>query len=182
MSRRALLGSVLPCACVAALAACGGFVSSFRPTVGEPRGTGPTNDAFGTGRADAGGLLAGRDSTFFGRPRDRVRAASGESGALAQRRQCRTGAIASGWIAVAYEASAGQCPGRSVGGADSAATVAVLVRYATAPVGTRLDVCADQPIPGGWNEVTDEGPGDLSACPQAAPPGKPTAVRIRRSY
>ncbi len=75
-----------------------------------------------------------------------------------------------------------QCPGRGVRGTDSVATVAVIVRYATAPLGTRLDVCVDQSIPYGWTRVSNEALGDSGACPQAAPRGQDTARRIERTF
>lgn len=180
MSRRVLLGFARSCACLATLAAlgaCGTLISSFQPRVGGRGTTQPTTDAFGTGRT-----VSGRDTTLLGRPRDRVRPTPNGGGELAQRRLCRASGVPSGWIAVAYEASTDQCPGRGVRGTDSVATVAVIVRYATAPLGTRLDVCVDQSTPFGWTWVSDEGPGDPGACPQAAPRGQETVRRIERTF
>jgi hypothetical protein len=54
-----------------------------------------------------------------------------------------------------------------------------LTRYADQPIGTRLEVCADQPLPGGWLVA----PGDVAdadRCPGAVRGDGPTTKRIER--
>jgi len=75
-----------------------------------------------------------------------------------------------------------QCPTRT--GADSVATTtataALITSYADRPTGAMLDVCADQPLPPGWQTLSDESVEDASRCPGASRDGRPTAKRIRR--
>lgn len=176
MSRAVLPGTVRHHAGVVVLAlltGCG-VITSVQPHTSTP-GTYPSAADVG-GPARVGG---GADSGVFGRPRSRVTRGSAANSAAAARRQCRTAAVPRGWIAVAYESTTSECPGRPASPADSAGAVAVLVRYDGAPVGTRLDVCVDQPIPSGWSRARDEAPGDPGACPGAARNGD-TVQRIRR--
>ncbi|HEY0778626.1 MAG TPA: hypothetical protein VGD56_11730 [Gemmatirosa sp.] len=121
------------------------------------------------------------DTTLLARPRDRADRGGQGYGELSERRQCRTSGIPAGWIAVAYVAAPGDCAPRGVH-ADSTSNAALIVRYGPAPVGTRLDVCVDQPIPPQWSEATDEAPGDPNACPGAASRDHDTVRRIRRDF
>jgi hypothetical protein len=98
-----------------------------------------------------------------------------------ERRVCRTSTRPRGWIAVAYVSAPEQCPARA--GADSAAaaaTMAVITPYEDRPLGTVLDVCADEPRPTGWNPVFDESTEDTGSCPGAGRGDGPTTRRIRR--
>lgn len=95
-----------------------------------------------------------------------------------ERRVCRAGGAPRGWIAVAYVSAAGECPARS--GADSAATVAVIVRHAEWPRGAVLEVCADQRVPRAWVVDAQHAPEDPGRCPGAARAGAATTKRLRR--
>ncbi len=171
---------MLPVACVLAVGACGTIVSSVQPRVGAPGTAVAGSTGLTTGSSTGPGRIgAGADSGLLGRPRDRADRGAIAGATLEQRRQCRTAGVPRGYIAIAYERSTSECPSVAARG-DSTASVAVIVHYATAAVGTRLDICADQPIPSGWNQVGDEGPGDPGACPGAAANGNDTALRIRR--
>jgi hypothetical protein len=64
----------------------------------------------------------------------------------------------------------------------AAASVAVVTRYVGLPLGSVLDVCADQPTPVGWAPVTDEPTDDVSSCPGAARGVGSTTKRIRRVH
>ncbi len=182
MSRRLLVGALLTGASAVALGACGSVIASLRPSVGSP-GVVPARGVYGVGQdiyGTGGGVAGIWDTTRLGRARDRGRVTPAAGGQLAQRTVCRATGVPGGWIAVAYQASTEQCPGGVRSRTDSAATAAVIVRYAGAPLGTRLDVCADQGVPSGWIPATDEGPGDVSACPGAARSGQSTVRRIER--
>lgn len=166
-------------------AACSTLAPTFRPRVGVGGRSGSPGTSGGltppvTSVDPAGGRASGRDSLGVGRPRDRVQRLPNDRGQLDVRRVCRNASFPRGYIATAYESSASQCP-LSPGRADSVGTVAVLVRYDAAPVGTRLDMCADQVIPSGWSPARDEGPGDPGACPGATRNGD-TVQRIVRTY
>ncbi len=158
---------------VAALtaSACYSFAPSLRPRGTAAPGLPTTADAIGASRG-----VAGRDTTLLGRPRDRATPIAGDRGQLDVRRVCRTSSFPRGYIAVSYEGGSGDCPRV---GSDSAATVAVIVNYANAAYDTRLDICADQPVPLGWSTVRDESPSDPGACPSAVRKGD-TVLRIRR--
>lgn len=141
----------------------------------------------GLGATATGGRLGGRtvpvgrtgaDSSIFARGRDRR--VDGQGGAEGVRRACRSGAWPRGWVAVAYERGGDGCPGAAAG--DSLATTAVLVRHTARPLGTRLDVCADQPVPAGWARVDDEAPDAVDACPGAERGDRPGVRRIARLY
>lgn len=94
-----------------------------------------------------------------------------------ERLACRNAPWPRGWIAAAYVADGGQCPG-SAGGAAAAA---VLVRFDRQPLYGQLEVCADQPTPINW-QVVDEPVEDASArCPGAARGDTPAMKRIRRT-
>ena len=127
------------------------------------------------------GTAIGPDSSLFARGRERRPVAAG--GADGVRRVCRAGSWPRGWVAVAYEAAGDGCPGAagSVGErAGSAAPVAVIVRADLSPVGARLDVCADQPVPARWVWRDDETPDNPDACPGASRRGRPAVRRIVR--
>lgn len=174
MSRQSA-GFLLAALAAGAAGACSALAPTFRPQGGRSGAPAPAiGDAIGTAGP------AGRDPSLLGRPRDRATRLPNEGG-LDVRRVCRSSSFPRGWIAVSYEGSASGCPRTGPRSADSVATVAVIVRYATATVGTRLDICADQSVPNGWNRVSDEGPGDPGACPQAVRRGD-TVVRVERDY
>jgi hypothetical protein len=94
----------------------------------------------------------------------------------AERRVCRTGAWPPGWIAVAYVDAAGECPPDPQGGV---ARAAILAEHRSRPVGTVLEVCADQPTPRGWEPgrvVADE----WGRCPGAGRDGASATKQLRR--
>lgn len=167
------------------LAGCSTSIATLRP-----RGTAASGDAIGRQRGPGlaglpdglgGGRTAdGRDTARISGPRDRVRTAARSGAGMAEQRVCRTSSVPRGWITVAYERSANACPARVAG--DSSANAAVIVRYASAPINTRLDVCADQVTPAGWTTVRDEAVEDAGACPGAARSGQITVRRIRRDF
>ena len=144
----------------------------------------PSFQGRGLAPGDAPGVGMGRaairsDTGLLARARDRPGAVVHNTGGLTERRQCRTIGVPSGWLAVAYESSSADCPVRTPGASDSTSAVVVIVRYETAPLGTRLDVCANQSTPSGWSWVTDESPDSPDACPGAGRDGE-TVRRIRR--
>ena len=157
-----------------------GACTSLSPAAGSrygpPGSTAASDPTYGTGRL--GGVVI--DTGLLHHPRERAGRGANAGAELAVRRQCRSASVPRGFIAVGYEGSTSECPGLGANRGDSAATVAVLVEYATAAIGTRLDVCSDQPTPFGWNPVTDESAGDPGACPGAAPRDHATVRRIRR--
>jgi hypothetical protein len=151
-----------------------GVVTSVRPrgstTAGPPRAGTPLP-------AGAPGARPSPGAPTLGRGRD------GDRGTRLpdERRICRTAGMPRGWIAVAYESAAGECPARA--GADSAGstfTVALVTRIADRPTGAVLDVCVDQATPAGWLTVTDESAEDTGRCPGAVRGAGPTTKRIRR--
>ncbi|MGZ8377187.1 MAG: hypothetical protein ACXWZS_12630 [Gemmatirosa sp.] len=97
-----------------------------------------------------------------------------------ERRVCRTSSVPRGWIVVDYVPAMGECPARA--GADSAATAAVLTRYAGLHRGATLEVCADQRTPRDWELVRDQVPPvvDASRCLGAVRDGSAPTRVIRR--
>lgn len=172
MSRLVLRSACGALGAVVLGAACSTIEPTFRPRAGRGNATYPSI-------ADVT-PNAGRDTTLLGRPRDRATRPPNDRGHLDVRRVCRSSVFPRGFIAVGYEGASSDCP-RATATGDSVAAVAVVVRYTTAPVGARLDVCADQAVPSGWSLVSDEAPGDPGACPRATRHGD-TVRRIERVY
>lgn len=106
----------------------------------------------------------------------RVAAAGHTSGE--QRRVCRSGNRPRGWIAVAYVLGAGDCPLHV--GRDTVYTAAVLTRYAGLPIGSLLDVCADEHVPAGWTREAPDPENVGDSCPGSTRNGGSATYRIRR--
>ena len=171
MSRTAL--RVVSTSLLLAGAAACGVVSSVRPRASTTTGPGARpGQAAPPGVTGAGRTPAGGERTRSTRGAQR----------MDEQLICRTGGVPRGWIAVAYVSAPDQCPTRT--GADSVATTtataALITSYADRPTGAMLDVCADQPIPPGWQTLSHESVEDASRCPGASRDGRPTAKRIRR--
>lgn len=94
------------------------------------------------------------------------------------RRVCRTTGWPRDWAATAYETATGECP-LSVQG-DSSAVAAIIVRLSAQPVGSLLDICADQAVPRGWQAVSIEDEVVSQRCPGAGSGGASAMRRIRR--
>lgn len=175
----AVLALAATAACTAIATAPARLHGSNGAAVGGAIGvTGRTAGVFGAARARPGfpGRV-GLDSALGGRLGD---PATGSAYAN-ERRVCRTGGAPRGWIAVDYVSGSDECPARARRrGADSAATVAIVVRYDAWPRGTVLEVCADQPVPLTWSYDTEAPAADPGRCPGAARGDRPTTRRIRR--
>jgi hypothetical protein len=143
-----------------------------------PGGSGTVRPRRGVGRPAPGTIdprQPFRDSIAFGPSRPGPGAAGPTPAAVprtsgtrqplpGERLACRNAPWPRGWIATAYVADGGQCPG-----------------FDRQPLYGRLDVCADQPTPINW-QVLDEPVEDASArCPGAARGDKPAMKRIRRA-
>ena len=155
---------------LAGISACG-IVTSIRPHAPGTSHSSPPPGAIPTGT-----VPTTRTPTIGDRTDGARRTSSPDD-----RQVCRASAIQRGWIAVAYFDSPEQCPTRT--GSDSAsvkATAAIVTHYAIRPIGTTLDVCADENTPVGWATVTDESPEDVGRCPGAVRGEGPTTKRIRR--
>lgn len=73
------------------------------------------------------------------------------------RRVCRAGPRPRGWISISYEQDRSACP--TPVDADNPYTVALMMKYADQPIGTRLVVCADESVPSGWIRLNEGGEG-----------------------
>lgn len=96
----------------------------------------------------------------------------------AERRVCRHVGWPRDHVAVAYVTDDGSCP-RSPRG-DDAHTAAIVVPLARQPVGTELEVCADQRVPRDWDVARAGAAGAAARCPGAGRDGEPATLRIRR--
>lgn len=94
------------------------------------------------------------------------------------RRVCRAQGWSRDWIATAYENASGECP--LAGGSDSTAYAAIIVRIDTQPLGTTLDICADQVAPRGWEYARLDDADVSHRCPGAGRDGASAIRRIRR--
>jgi hypothetical protein len=147
--------------------------SSFRPHVRTP--SAPRGGVFEPRRpgdaTSGGGDIGGQV------PRVGVAGSMAGRAVEGSQRVCRNASRPSGWIAVAYvSASADECAMRAR--SDSSAAVAIITFYADRPLGTVLDVCADEPLPRGWTIDEADGEGG-DGCPGVERKGSST-FRMRR--
>jgi len=126
----------------------------------QPLFGGTLRDTSSVGGSTPGGLTAGRSHTA----------------GLETRRICRGSPWPSGWIAIAYESSAKECPRSSDRVSFNIATIA---RYDNQPRGQTLEVCADQAIPRGWIPEGDDNTSG-EACPGAGKGDASVTRLIRR--
>jgi hypothetical protein len=93
---------------------------------------------------------------------------------LDTREMCRAAARPDGWIVVSYLRLGDQC--QKVG--DEPFNGVLLQKISGRPVGTVLEICADQVIPRDWHEIS----GPVSAHCEGAnvKEGQPTTIRIRK--
>ena len=82
----------------------------------------------------------------------------------------------SGWIAVAYTVAGERCPPNR--DPEDPYNGATLLRYDLQPRGAKLVVCADQPVPRGWQRATDPVEGECVGA--RVRDGSPTRMVIRR--
>lgn len=101
------------------------------------------------------------------------------SGGATGRRVCVASGWSREWIATAYELGATDCP-RSRGGSEGKA--AIIVRHDVQPWSTVLEVCADEPLPRGWQEISRIEGDPERRCPGARSGGASAVKQIRRTH
>lgn len=90
------------------------------------------------------------------------------------REQCRSAPRPGGWVAVSYLRLGEECPGPE----DEAYTGVLLQNVRGLPVGSVLDICADQAIPRGWARIN--APAQHTCEGARVEADQPTAIRIRK--
>src|SRR5688500_8479596 len=150
---------------VATTASCSALESgnlTVRPRVGQRAGPTVTSPAIPREpRADSGSVGS---------------AVSAPNGSM--RRVCRASGWPRDWAATAYEDASGECPPTVE--KDSSAVAAIIVRLSAQPLGSVLDICADQALPRGWQFIPIDDEAVPQRCPGAGPDGASAIRRIRR--
>lgn len=137
-------------------------------------GCGPMPVPVAMGGPDGWGRPPEENLGPFARPGTPTGGTLGSRGLVDQ--ICRTQAMPTGWIAIAYMDEGDKCPRTDEANRYNAMTIE---RYAGKPVGSVMYVCADQGVPRHW--IRDGSPPGSGECPGArVGEGRPTMLAIRR--
>ena len=129
------------------------------------------------GVASGGAIPAGRTD-----PREPGRVADTRApttGGTTERRVCVASGWPREWIATSYELGASDCPKPK---RDTEARAAIIVRHDVLPHSAVLEVCADQTLPRGWQEINRIEGDTERRCPGAREGGASAVRQIQRTH